>query len=60
MDICPKSSCSHLQILEAVLEEIVLELGAECCTGGRSGFQLIDEGSTVRTHVVHHWLNLTE
>jgi hypothetical protein len=26
-----KSSCSYLQILDAVLEDIVLELGPECC-----------------------------
>ncbi len=29
VDMVLKSSCSHLQILEAVLEEIVLELGAK-------------------------------
>jgi hypothetical protein len=31
VDIFPKSSCSQLQILEAVLEEVILELGAEYC-----------------------------
>jgi hypothetical protein len=29
VDMVPKSSCSLLQILEAVLEEMVLQLGAE-------------------------------